>query len=71
MWNYLFSENHPNVLHGLLRDIISTVQATWLEGLFSSLAYFLSSPVTKSHGVPLNKKKHHDKVNNWTTGFHS
>lgn len=40
-------------LHGVETLVISTVQATWADGVTpSSLTHRRSSPVTKSHGVP-------------------
>lgn len=42
-------------LHGLFNAVISTVHAIWFAGLSSDFPYLLSSPVTRSHGVPFNK----------------
>lgn len=40
-------------LQGLLIDVISTVQETCDDGFSFESAYLRSSPVTRSHGVPL------------------
>lgn len=39
-------------IQGMFTFAISTVHETCLDDSFLSSAYFLSSPVTKSHGVP-------------------
>jgi hypothetical protein len=41
-------------IHGTLIHVISTVHDTWLDGSPLAWAYFRSSPVTRSHGVPCN-----------------
>jgi hypothetical protein len=41
-------------IHGTLIFVISTVHDTWLDGSPLAWAYFRSSPVTRSQGVPCN-----------------
>lgn len=45
---------HFGHIHGTLIHVISTVHDTWLDGSPLAWAYFRSSPVTRSQGVPCN-----------------